>query len=59
MDGCTARIVSYIIIDMEKQENCSHSMTKIKVVTAVCGCETTVIICVECNQELSKPKTEC
>ncbi|CAD0004422.1 hypothetical protein FLACHUCJ7_01853 [Flavobacterium chungangense] len=42
-----------------QQINCSHREKKIKVLDAVCGCETTVIVCCDCEKELTEPKTEC
>jgi len=39
--------------------DCPHSNTRTKVLNAVCGCETIVIVCNDCEKELSEPKTEC
>ncbi|WP_220764691.1 hypothetical protein [Flavobacterium sp. UMI-01] len=47
---------------MEKysiKEVCPHDIAETRTLTATCGCETTVLICTECGEQLSKPKTEC
>ena len=40
-------------------EVCPHDIAYIKVLDAVCGCETTVLTCTACGEELEKLKTEC
>lgn len=40
-------------------KKCSHENKKIKVIEVAATCETTVIVCTECEKELEKPKTEC
>ena len=40
-------------------EKCPHDVAYIKVLDAVCGCETTVLTCTECKEELEPPKTDC
>lgn len=42
-----------------KKQLCSHKNQAIKVLFVACTCETTVIICTDCNKELTKPKTDC
>jgi len=42
-----------------KKQLCSHKNQRIKVIATVVTCETTVIVCTECKQELTKPKTDC
>jgi hypothetical protein len=38
---------------------CPHDIAKIKVLESIVTCETTVLVCTECGEELEKPKTEC
>lgn len=40
-------------------EVCSHDIAETRVITAVCGCETTAEFCIECQEQLTQPKTEC
>jgi hypothetical protein len=40
-------------------EICSHDITEIRVIAAVATCETTVLVCTECGEQLTQPKTEC
>lgn len=38
---------------------CPHDIAIIKVLESIVTCETTVLVCTECGEELEKPKTEC
>lgn len=38
---------------------CTHDIAEIKVLESTATCETTVLVCMECGQELEPPKTEC
>ena len=40
-------------------EICPHVIAEIRTLTAECGCETTVLVCIDCGKQLSDPKTEC
>lgn len=40
-------------------EVCPHDIAVIRTLTAECGCETTAEFCIECQEQLTKPKTEC
>jgi hypothetical protein len=40
-------------------EICPHDIAETRVIASVATCETTVLVCTECGQQLSKPKTEC
>ena len=39
--------------------NCPHIIAEIRTLTAQCGCETTAEFCIDCGEQLTKPKTEC
>lgn len=39
-------------------DQCHHDIAEIKVLDSVATCETTVIVCSDCGEHLSKPKTE-
>lgn len=39
-------------------EICPHDMAEIKVIASVATCEKTVLVCSQCGEYLSKPKTE-
>ncbi|WP_124019428.1 hypothetical protein [Flavobacterium hydrophilum] len=56
-----AQIVNYTMTmnTYSITEVCPHDIAYIKVIDAVCGCETTVLTCTECKKELEPPKTEC
>ncbi|MFE3849110.1 hypothetical protein ACFX5D_14145 [Flavobacterium sp. LB3P45] len=38
---------------------CPHDIAEIRVIESVATCETTVLVCTECGEELEKPKTDC
>ena len=38
---------------------CPHDIAEIRVIESIATCETTVLVCTECGEELEKPKTEC
>ena len=38
---------------------CPHDKAKIKVIESTTTCETTVLVCVACEKQLTEPKTEC
>jgi hypothetical protein len=38
---------------------CPHDITKTKVMESVATCETTVLVCTKCGEQLTEPKTEC
>ena len=40
-------------------EICQHDLAVLKVKAVTCNCETTVLVCVQCGEELSEPITEC
>ena len=40
-------------------EICPHDIAEIRVIESVVTCETTVLVCTECGEYLSEPKTEC
>lgn len=40
-------------------EVCPHDIAEIRTLHAECGCETTAVFCIECGEQLTKPKTEC
>lgn len=40
-------------------EICKHPNTAIVVVKAVLNCETTVTECLDCNEILTEPRTDC
>jgi hypothetical protein len=42
-----------------KQDNCNHKDKKIETIKVTATCETTVLVCTECNKYLSEPKIEC
>jgi len=39
--------------------NCPHDIAETRVLATACGCETTAEYCISCNEQLTKPKTEC
>lgn len=39
--------------------NCPHHISKMKVISSIVTCETTVEVCEDCGQVLTEPKTEC
>lgn len=47
------------MLDYSITEVCPHDVAYIKVLEIVCTCETTVLTCYDCGEELEKPKTEC
>jgi hypothetical protein len=38
---------------------CPHDIAETRVIESIATCETTVLVCTECGEELEKPKTEC
>lgn len=40
-------------------EVCSHDIAETKVISVVGTCETTVLVCTECKEQITEPKTEC
>ncbi len=42
-----------------QMEKCKHELKRVKVLESTATCETTVLVCMECGQELEPPKTEC
>ena len=40
-------------------EVCLHPNQITEVVSCVCYCETTVQVCLDCNEVLTEPKTDC
>lgn len=40
-------------------EVCPHDIAKIKTLSVSGTCETSVLICCDCGEELEQPKTEC
>lgn len=40
-------------------EVCPHDIAEIKVISTVGTCETTVLVCTECKEQINEPKTEC
>lgn len=40
-------------------EVCPHEIAETRTLNAECGCETTAQFCIECGEQLTKPKTEC
>jgi len=46
--------MAYIII-----EECPHDIAETRTLHAECGCETTAEFCIECEKQLTQPKTEC
>jgi 50S ribosomal subunit-associated GTPase HflX len=38
---------------------CPHDIAETRVIESIATCETTVLICIECGEELEKPKTDC
>ena len=40
-------------------EVCSHDIAEIKVISVVGTCETTVLVCTECKEQITELKTEC
>lgn len=38
---------------------CPHDIAEIKVLESIVTCETTVLVCTECGEEIEKPKTDC
>ena len=55
----TALIVACIMEKYSITVVCPHDIAEIKVLETVGTCETTVLVCTECGEELEKPKTEC
>lgn len=39
--------------------NCDHLETFLKVIGSAATCETTLIVCTDCGEILSNPKTDC
>lgn len=61
-NGVTPKRAFQKILQMEKYsiiEVCPHHISKIKVIESVGTCEKTVLVCIECDEEIEKPKTEC
>ncbi|MCV9934524.1 hypothetical protein OIU80_19765 [Flavobacterium sp. LS1R47] len=40
-------------------KKCNHENKRIKVLEVAATCETTVIVCTECEEELEYPETDC
>jgi hypothetical protein len=40
-------------------EVCPHDIAEIKVISTVGACETTVLVCTECKEQITEPKTDC
>lgn len=40
-------------------EVCQHKITCLRVVSATVTCETTVEVCMQCEEVVSEPKTDC
>lgn len=45
--------------DFSIQEVCLHPNQITEVISCVCNCETTVQVCLDCNEVLTEPKTDC
>jgi len=45
--------------DKKKTRKCEHSNKYTNVIEATLGCETTVQVCLDCNEVLTEPKTDC
>lgn len=61
-NGVTAKKCLHKIIMPEKYSItviCPHDIATIKVLESVATCETTVLVCTACGEEIEKPKTEC
>lgn len=43
----------------DEDDECDHLKTFKKVITINATCETTVIVCLSCRKELTKPETDC
>jgi hypothetical protein len=50
----TLTVDSYSITEI-----CLHDIAEIIVIHSVCTCETTVLVCTQCGEQLTQPKTEC
>lgn len=50
----TPRMDSYSITEI-----CPHDIAETRVIESVATCETTVLVCTQCGEQLSTPKTEC
>jgi hypothetical protein len=49
-------------LQMEKYsitEECPHDIAETRVIESVATCETTVLVCTQCGEQLTQPKTEC
>lgn len=45
---------------LRSKKNCQHKGQKLtKLLKHIANCELTVVVCADCDQELSKPKLEC
>lgn len=40
-------------------EVCPHDIAEIKVIATVGTCETTVLVCTECKEQITESKTDC
>ncbi|MDI5894372.1 hypothetical protein [Flavobacterium algoritolerans] len=61
-NGVTPKRAFQKTLQMEKYSIkvvCPHDIAEIKVLESIATCETTVLVCTECSEELEKPKTEC
>lgn len=62
INGVTQKSSSPKIVKMETYsitEVCPHDIAEIRVIESVATCETTVLVCIECGEQLTQPKTEC
>jgi hypothetical protein len=50
----TLTVDSYSITEV-----CPHDIAETRVIETIVTCETTVLVCTECGEQLSEPKTEC
>ncbi|WP_348814095.1 hypothetical protein [Flavobacterium maritimum] len=40
-------------------EVCPHDIAETRVIESCATCETTVLVCTECGEQLEKPKIDC
>jgi hypothetical protein len=62
INGATQKNYSHKIPIMDSYsitEICPHDIAEIRVIESIATCETTVIVCTQCGEHLSTPKTEC
>lgn len=48
-----------VLLFIDPPRTCTHNNTHIRTISAVHTCETTALYCLDCGEQLTKPKQDC